>query len=281
MADATPTVRNAPSPARTDGEKVQQWLLQNYLNYKHADRADLVSLSVQNFDNIADLSYWFQGEIMALSLALSTNSHDRQDDVLVLSTDSTLPLYNLGKGRNTTEGVRSFSTLLYDGILDSFKRWIVVPCSDGTLASETMGNSSKSQVNDKEKETTVDSSDKPTTATRAKKGTKKTKQPAKKKIKKVVAEEARKKKVEEEEARKKKEEEDREAHKNEKETRIPGEMKGFGTHWGLLIVDKQKKIAHWVDSLVTLKKVNGKWKQDTLWHRCHSRHARRSRKRKV
>jgi hypothetical protein len=268
MADATPTVRNAPSPARTDGEKVQQWLLQNYLNYKHADRADLVSLSVQNFDNIADLSYWFQGEIMALSLALSTNSHDRQDDVLVLSTDSTLPLYNLGKGRNTTEGVRSFSTLLYDGILDSFKRWIVVPCSDGTLASETMGNSSKSQVNDKEKETTVDSSDKPTTAetntpttaTRAKKGTKKTKQPAKKKIKKVVAEEARKKKVEEEEARKKKEEEDREAHKNEKETRIPGEMKGFGTHWGLLIVDKQKKIAHWVDSLVTLKKVNGKWK---------------------
>jgi flagellar biosynthesis GTPase FlhF len=263
MADLTPTnsedTSSTNSPLLTDRVKVQQWLSQNYLSYSFADaRPGLFHFSVQNFTDVSDLFKWFDGDIMSLAIALSTDSHNRQDDVFVIATNSTQTLYNLGLGRADIDDIRTLPSL-YQGILDISKRWIVVPCSDGLLLSDQLMEGYKAQKEKKDKEAasrepnTTETNTK-TASTRLKKGTKAPKRATKRFTKAQKAkEEAKKKKEAEEEERKKMGAEKQQAE-NEKKSAA---HEGHGSHWGLLIVDKQQKIAHWVDSLVTLSP-NGK-----------------------
>jgi hypothetical protein len=202
------------TPVLNDGQKLDQWLNHQYLRYTLEDDSE-ISLTMQDF---IDLTVLTHPRCLLngehMSLALALSvKKNKRADTVLLSEFSAQSLYHFGNG--PSEELEDLPGIVRS-ILDDKKRWIVVPCSDGVLHAEEIEKGYKKNVRGR--------TDSPDHAGG--------------------------------------ELEDRISNKAIPDTRgvskatarVPEPRSTeHGSHWGILIVDKQEKVAHWVDSLVTLR----------------------------
>lgn len=233
-------VTPAPKPASggldsKTAEKIliNEWLDRRYLLHE-MEHGFEARVTIDEFLSIVDLSYpsaWLDGQIMTAALALLVKDQERSD-VLVLTDDTAQLLYQVAVGAAQAEDLSATDPNIHEALLDESKRWIVVPCSDGMSDIVSEGKRWEEEKRNKEKQKELNTKDRNRVDPEPGTGNLETGgNGANTKEKKMVS-------------------------------KAPGSPPtGRGTHWGLLIVDKQTKVARWMDSLLDAKKTSeGKWK---------------------
>jgi hypothetical protein len=246
-----------PPPAPTTRSLVNAWLAEYYLEYELEDKYQ-DKIMMQESVNITRLdspTSWLPDQLTSTALALAMKKWKRSD-VLVLSDYSMQQLYLTGMGTQTVPALIA-TTPIQEHILDDSKRWIVVPCSDGVLQSDAVGRAFNELVPEKPEKVATDKE--PTPEQMHVDDAAQTQEPGistdndtsiqasttTHKLKKNPTEMQGKSTTNTTNASK------------EKDKKNTGGPNFHGSHWGLLIVDKQTKVAQWVDSLISFQSHTG------------------------
>jgi hypothetical protein len=240
---------NRPNgPARTDARKIADWLGGSYLSYTLEDNGEAV-LIMDDFLQITTLTgdkSYFTEVIITLCLALSTKKNDISDTA-VFSYNTAFKLYLQGIGRHSIDDVDTMGPVR-SLLLNESKQWIIVPCSDGIKHGVDHADEffeAKEERVERERlakdkmgpkvadPMDIDAPGDPAAPTE-----------------KVVADKGA---------------------EAPKEAVIPPPMHQHGAHWGILIVDKEKNVAHYVDSHLDLREIGtGRQRRWKLRHMFHS-----------
>jgi len=239
-------------PVRTDKAVVDEWLSRRYLEYELEDGQN-AHVTVKEFFDIPALEYpecYFPEALATLPLALSTKKHKRADCV-VLSDVAMQTLYNLGTGKDTLAGVSKIGHI-QSVILSEAKRWLVVSCSDGVLEADqhTAEWKESKRLAEVEKQKLAKTRAKPEAMDiDSQEGTD---GPA--------SHETLAKRIDSKSDKPPPSQESCSKATSAPEKDPPRGPKLHGNHWGFLVVDKTRKVAHWVDSAVTLRNDGNKLK---------------------
>ncbi|KAF2824407.1 hypothetical protein CC86DRAFT_420965 [Ophiobolus disseminans] len=247
----------AASTLSTKRGIVNKWLdSESYLRYLTKDKDERHQREIAiTIGELLDLLHtngprsWLSEDLVNMSLVLLTELRKRSN-CYVLPTFDAHQLCQMGLGELEPDT----NDLLRETLQNNGKRWIIVPCNDGMM----QGNHDPDKQ--KQKTTSKKENAKPTRGTKTRSTTRDSTQAEKFNDTSSIDPDTPMPDATERP----------EVHKPDLTTPNPvvddqhkrkdGSSFGYGIHWGLLVIDKEKEVARWLDGLVGLrtKEKNGK-----------------------
>jgi hypothetical protein len=243
MADkvnAPPTEPSGGDPTPlTDNEVIQNWRRSNYIQYSYHGRTldvninDFLHYSSTGSEDYANA--WLSEDQVTLPLALIADNKGRPD-ILILESAAASCLASIGLGLVTPDDFAAAHLGMFAGMKDESINWIIAPCNDGMTrqAEITLAVKKKAEM---PVEPTVTSKDTG---------------PVGDDTEEHVESDAL----------------DKNTNTQTKEGAVSNTMKEpksdygkgsyQGMHWGVMIIDKARNEARWLDGAINLTRKNGK-----------------------
>jgi hypothetical protein len=246
-ASAPPTEPSGSDPTPlTDNQVIQNWRRTNYIQYPYHGRTldvninDFLHYSSTGSEDYANA--WLSEDQVTLPLALIADNKGRPD-ILILESAAASCLASIGLGLVTPDDFAAAHLGMFAGMKDESINWIIVPCNDGMTRQAEIALAAKKKA-EMPVEPTVTSKD----------------------TGPVLDDAEEDDEVDEEHVES--DALDKNTNTQTKEGAVSNTMKepksdygkgsSQGMHWGVMIIDKARNEARWLDGALNLTRKNGK-----------------------
>jgi hypothetical protein len=246
-ASAPPTGLSGSDPTPlTDTQVIQNWRRSNYIQYPYHGRTldvninDFLHYSSTGSEDYANA--WLSEDQVTLPLALIADNKERPD-ILILESAAASCLASIGLGLVTPDDFAAAHLGMFAGMKDESINWIIVPCNDGMTRQAEIALAAKKKA-EMPVEPTVTSKD----------------------TGPVLDDAEEDDEVDEEHVES--DALDKNTNTQTKEGAVSNTMKepksdygkgsSQGMHWGVMIIDKARNEARWLDGALNLTRKNGK-----------------------
>ncbi|KAH7379485.1 hypothetical protein BKA66DRAFT_571312 [Pyrenochaeta sp. MPI-SDFR-AT-0127] len=240
--DGSQDPQNLPTAINplTNDAIINKWLRSLYLEHDYAGSS--LSISIDDFMNIIATSdtdssnSWLLDDQLALPVVLLTQLQKKRSDILVIPTTAASYLGSVGLGQATRKDFLQMCPHVASVMNLDSTRWIVIPCNDG------MTQHAEQELLDRANEEAAEHED--------------VEDPrmddhfTSEKAAAAAAEAAQENPSDTQK--------DSVAKQTSKPRVVGLTHRGIGTHWGLMIIDKQREEARWFDGHLTLKREHKK-----------------------
>jgi hypothetical protein len=246
-ASAPPTGLSGSDPTPlTDTQLIQNWRRSNYIQYPYHGRTldvninDFLHYSSTGSEDYANA--WLSEDQVTLPLALIADNKGRPD-ILILESAAASCLASIGLGLVTPDDFAAAHLGMFAGMKDESINWIIAPCNDGMTRQAEIALAAKKKAEMPVK-STVTSKDTGPVGDHAEED-----------------DEMDEEQVESDAL-------DKNTNTQTKEGAVSNTMKEpksdygkgsyQGMHWGVMIIDKARNEARWLDGAINLTRKNGK-----------------------